>query len=769
MATTLDTARPVTDPVAPRPGVAVAWGPAAAVLVAICVSLVVLDTPVPDVLRYLAYVAWALVLPGVLVYRTLRSRPHSLFDDLVMGTALGLALEVVAWVAFTAIGVQSLLWLWPLAVAIPYLVFPSLRRRWRTPQYSHQPSLAWRLVVGGILGVAVLYIELAMMWTQGPTPAAGGTMYNLDLTYLMALAADAKHHLALHAPGVASEPMPYHFFPYAHQASGSWISGVDLPISFFRLDPVLMVSLAAAMLVLAGWRVSTKPWVGALAGALFFVVGELALSPQSVTYLGTTFAYYSWVSPSTPYGYVFAFALMAVIVSLLRGSVDGDGDASGDRPTRGAWVLFSILAVAAAGAKSTIVPILLAGLALAGLVELIRRRRIGRDLLLAGALVLGAQLFAVAVLFRFQSSGLAIDPIAWVRAGAVGSPGEQALVYAGFAITYCCYMFARVAGIPVMARLGRPWDRRASFLLGAFIAGWLGTMVFSHPGLSQNFFMSTGYGFGAVLSAMGFAALVERHRVSPRVVALIVASTAVGAYLFTWLVLAWPPPLARVTAIGLPGNPQVVSLAVLMALAGIGLGAVWWFVRRRVNSVCGVPLAGLGSVILLSGVLVAGVATLPLDARQMMRSPNWGYHTRILPVQVSSARWLRDHSAPDDLVATNDHCVYRGASDDCYSLVYWINAYAERRTLVGGWEYTNRIVDQMREAGTAALPFWDQNLLAANDAMFSAPTEAGSQRLRGHGVRWLVVNRTVGVESSELGRFAVLRHEDGPVAIYELS
>jgi hypothetical protein len=58
---------------------------------------------------------------------------------------------------------------------------------------------------------------------------------------------------------------------------------------------------------------------------------------------------------------------------------------------------------------------------------------------------------------------------------------------------------------------------------------------------------------------------------------------------------------------------------------------------------------------------------------------------------INAARWLRDHSDTDDLVATNLHCAwYTTNFDSCNPVSSWVSAYSERRVLVEGWAYTSK-------------------------------------------------------------------------------
>jgi hypothetical protein len=118
--------------------------------------------------------------------------------------------------------------------------------------------------------------------------------------------------------------------------------------------------------------------------------------------------------------------------------------------------------------------------------------------------------------------------------------------------------------------------------------------------------------------------------------------------------------------------------------------------------------------------------------------------TFVTPGTQEAGRWLRDHSDPDDLVATNAHCI--GDPDSlqgCDNRHFWFSAYSERRFLVEGWGFTDRA---HREAGQAHVnaifaPYWDQRRLADNDAAFNHPTAQSVGKLRdSYHVKWLMVD-----------------------------
>jgi hypothetical protein len=222
------------------------------------------------------------------------------------------------------------------------------------------------------------------------------------------------------------------------------------------------------------------------------------------------------------------------------------------------------------------------------------------------------------------------------------------------------------------------------------------------------------------------------------------------------LAYAGPPPQGSPLA---PLKP-LLDWSLWLAVAGLA-GAVLWPALRRLAP----ALRGRGALVALTAVLVVGAPGLIMDMDKAHERPHGGHVTTALPrSQVEAARWVRDRSSPDDVIATNAHCrsVRNGR---CDARSFWLSAYSERRVLVEGWAFAPRVA-----AFGAYRSFWDQDLLRRNDAAFTAPTADGLRELRErHGVRWLVVDRSINAaESPDLRTLARLHFDNGRVAVYEI-
>jgi hypothetical protein len=472
------------------------------------------------------------------------------------------------------------------------------------------------------------------------------------------------------------------------------------------------------------------------------------------------------------YSWVLLLPLVAVLAELV-----GRARGSAVPPVgRGAWVLAALLLAASTGAKASSVPVVVGALGFTALLLLLGRavRRDRADdpapapvgpVLGAVGLALAAQVFATAVLFAFESHGVTVDPFSGLRGyvAAEGRPaGVTALLWVAVGLAFLLSLQLRLAGVLVLLHLRR-WrlEPVQLFLLGGALAGPAIYLLVGHPGSSNQYFVRAGFAFGVILSAWGYAELLARVPWSRRATALLATGAAGFAAVATGIQLRHPvlPDAAA------PRYEAVLPLlrwaGVLLVVAAV-VGLLWPAFTGRWPG-----LAGRGGAVLLTAALVAGAPGLVLDAAAARRYPNGGAYA-VVPMpqsRVEAARWVREQSEPDDVLATNAHCreVVNGW---CDARSFWLSGYAERAVLIEGWAFAPRMVGL---PGGAYAPFWDAERLALNDAAFRTPTAEGLRRLRtGYGVRWLVADRQVAPEAPELATLADLRFDNGRLAVYRL-
>ncbi|MFJ9518988.1 hypothetical protein ACIRPK_12075 [Kitasatospora sp. NPDC101801] len=741
--------------------------------------LLAADTSPGDIARYTGYVAWGVLLPGTLVFRALRRRPYTLVEDLAFGAVTGLVLELLAWAVFMAAGIESVMPAWPLLVAVPFAAVPRLRRHWRPRGYLAS-SLGWSWAVAGTVAVSSGYLYAVFLRKYPVVPVEGHANQYVDLPYLLSLAGNAKHNFPLTFPQAAGEPLHYHWFTFVHMAMTDMVGHIDLAVVQMRLMVPALVALTLVITAVVARRLTGRAWAGPVAAVLVFLIGDFnAIYPNNVqnwTFGAPAVPLMAWASLSLTYSQPLLIALIGVVGDALRGRRErADGEAPG--LGRGVFVLTAMFALASSAAKASSLPVTVAALAFAGLMVLIGTRRIPWTVVGLGAILGAVQLFATAVLFRFESYGLQVVPFGnveryWADPLGTRSTTAQAAVVALTLVAYLLNHQLRMVGaIPLIWRRRLRMDPVQWFLLGGAVAGPAVYLVVN--GFNASYFTLAGIPFGVLLSAWGYCEVFERAALSTRAKVLLVVGTlsftalltvAVYRYADDWatfvLKLFDDGTGAKSYSVLLPALGAAAALAAIAAVLGLlwrGAGRLLPGLRRR------------GGVVLLTAALTAGAPTLVLDVAQTSQSEWMG--TALLPAeQVQAARWVRAHSSPSDVLATNSHCRsfddYGVPGEVCTNNAqsFWLSGYSERSVLVEGWAYSPRLMSEQSNA------FWDLPLLKLNEDAVYAPTAELLHRLHAeHHVRYLVVDRKVHPESALLKSLARPVYDNGRVAVYELS
>jgi hypothetical protein len=736
------------------------WLPLATTIAVTSALLIASGTSPWDIVKYIAYAVFAVILPGLIVFRLVRRQPHTFVEDVAMGAAVGLVLELAAWAVFSALGWQAWVWLWPVLLLLPTWAFRRTRWAWRSTTYPSHPSLGWSWSLAGIVIFFAGYLY-GVFYAENPiVPDSKSTVQFLDLAYQLSLAAEAKHHLPLDLPQVAGEPLHYHWFSFVHLAMGSLVGHIDLPVITMRLMVLGVCALTAVLVAVAGWRLVGRAWAGIAAAALFFVVGDFDFAAAGWPPIGTQVTFVVWPSLSMTYSWALLVALIVVAADALRTDPD---ESAAPRIGPGAYVLAAGFAIASSAAKASSLPVVVGGLALAGIAILIARRRVPWNVVLLGVVAAGAQLVAFATVFAFQRYGLSVTPLEaispfWAQYQGPRGPVKQLIVMGAVWLAFLLHLQLRGAGVIPLV-----WLRRGRlstvqwFLLGGAVTGPALHLLFS--GYAATWFTRAGFPFLVLLSAWGYTMVFERAALDRRAKIVLAVGSAAFAIVLCSIAVAFAPtryPTGRTYSQLLP----ILGLFAALTLVALAGAALWAFLRRSRPA-----LSKRGGLVLLTGVLLAGMPGLLLDVKASWGVPGGPYELKV-PVtaaRANAARWVRDHSSPDAVIATNSHCAF--PTRDCdVAQSFWLSAYAERSVLIEGWAFAPRV------QGDPGRPFWNHDLFSLNEDAFYRPTAADLQILRReHGVRYLVVARDVAPESSALASLANRVFDNGDVAVYELA
>ena len=763
------TADPATVGVAPdakpssdRMGSGRSWsGPLPGVLVVVAtlvLAMRVAGVHLGDALLFTGYVLAFLTFPGTVVWRAVAKPGPSLGNDLILGTILGLVLEAPLYVLLRLFDLTQLIYGYPVAVLAGALVVVWRRRR-------VGPVVIGRTSLWSWAGAAVAFVQILLvtnqMWSYRPIDALRAPY--VDEPFHLAIAGDLLHHFPAQMPWVEGTPLFYHWLVYVHLASAATVTHIELIVLMRSLSIALLVLLAVGGAYAAATRLTGRKWPGFVA-ALVFAMGATPdffgwtslVSPAQLAFDSVTRAFYS---PTHAFVMPLQMVLMVLVVEMIRR----------ERWQWRPWLLTVVVMVAVAGAKSSALPTIIAGLFLALVVTAGLRRKPMAGIL--GALLGSAvAVFLVAQQLFYgggtRATGIDLNGSTVQRLGILMLPeGETLPASAPLSIWVTFTVGFVLVAVPVIIGTVRGGWRRPEllFLAGTWAAGAGAMMVLSHPALSQAYFLLGASGFIAVVMAVSLSDLIPVD-LSWRDGLRIVGCAALGCLALVAVRLLVGDDMPEDGSAFTP--TLLTQLVVGLLVLAVALALVLVYARRS-------TIAALPAVVaLMLGVVLAGAPqtiALATVGPALPRAPD----TDIIgPGGVAAARFVRAHSQPDDLIATNAHCIGLPVPD-CDRRNFWIAAYAERRVLVEGWAYIDPLVVGLPSTdlnNSAYLPFWDPELLEANDAAIRHPSPVTLATLRDeHEVDWLVVDRRYPADLRGLRReLGQPRFKGGLYSVFDL-
>ncbi|XVV15834.1 hypothetical protein ACQP2X_16240 [Actinoplanes sp. CA-131856] len=730
------------------------WVPPAVAAVA---TLLWLGTPAASIAIYAAYFAVAVVLPGTLVLRALHGSRGNWPEDLGLGAAAGLVVQLIGWALAAATGARVLLPIWLALVVLLFVAVPGLRRHWRISEPRPLP-LAWSWG----MSVVLLLVVLAGV-TNLRTVALPPTTFEIyqDIYYHLALVHEMARTIPFHVPQVDGETLRYHYLSDADMASASALTGISPATVYLRLWFLPIVGTAAFVFAALARSVSGRWWTGPVAAAAV-VAGRAMLANGAVMPFGSGLPV-MLISPSQTYVMPLIALFTLIAVEALRG-----------RPLRWMWAALPVLAVACAGSKSSGLPPLVAGLVLAGLALLVKQRRVPWTA--AGLLaVAGLGMLAGLKLFAGGGAGtLQLQFLSTLRRmppyeGTIGSgdgielgglvpdgvahAGTAGRLFVAFVVLW--WVLSQAPRLLGLVLPSRDFDVAWWLLGGIVLAGVGAVWVFWHPSSSQIYFFAGTAPFGALLTVCALAGRADRFRAAAVGAALAAAAWVVVVPQIHGPVrnnfVGWGKALAE---------PFLYTAAAVIVAVAIAV-AIW---RKR--ALVALPTALVAAVVAagLAGGVSYQLASLN-DPRPKPRPA-----VAVTAAEMRAALWLGEHSGEDDLVATNVHCVPLNA-EKCNARAFWVAGLSGRRTLIESWGYSDSAVAAHGKNGLAYYfqPAPDPAVYELNQRVFAEGDAAGVRRLRDeHGVKWLFADSRAGTVSPALARVADIRFQDGPATVYEI-
>lgn len=733
-------------------------------------GLLVTDTSAAAIGRYALFLVFAVLVPGTLVHRALRGRSPLAIIDLGLGAATGLLLSLGAWAFFVGLGIGQFLWLWPLAVIVPFAAVPSLRQHWRLGGYPERsPVTSWLITAAVLLYmVAVTHGRL-----RGETLPPSANLYYIDVYWNLANAAELARQVPPEVPSVAGRTLRAHWFANAHVAASHLISGVDLPTAVFRLSDIAVIAVVFALLVAVARKATGFAWPGGVAALI--VVAPAQFMPWS-WYRPWSSAAIVGGSPSQIFCLIALLLAVHVLIDLVRGRRLGAG-----------WAVLALAVAAAPGSKPAVLPVVLGGLLVVLVLKLFWRQRVLpliaaiaimiasfvalRPLVAASSAGSGLKLFGLLAFVRPWTSYVEAYELPGTGGHVIAGLGESgAFILALLLVTTILLQYLWVlAAVPLLRREHRK-DPAVAFLAGCLLAGLAATLIIDHPGASEIYFAKTVTPLAAILAAWGLSAALPWSR-EPlwRNIGLLAGAAAAAA-----LTVGLAHRAGGGGTPAVPDLPRAIALPLAVLAAALLLGVTLWWVLRRVGAraFVGTGMAFFAAALISGSVVEAPWSSVTQFSREINSEPPPLPPYAISRHETVAARWVAENVPSHDLIATNVHCRQKKPKPFCDARAYWVAGLGEHRVLVESWAYTEENLAQIgrHKSGFPLFPFDDPELFAANEAAFYNPTPEGLASLcEDHKVRWLFADRLVGTVSPRLNELAELEFSNEDVQVYRLS
>jgi len=126
------------------------------------------------------------------------------------------------------------------------------------------------------------------------------------------------------------------------------------------------------------------------------------------------------------------------------------------------------------------------------------------------------------------------------------------------------------------------------------------------------------------------------------------------------------------------------------------------------------------------------------------------------------AKYLQDESNKNDLIATNRHCAGLEENQTCTARQFALSALSERRVLLEGWSYTTCPLSE-----PILNKYWNENFWKLNQDFLINPNAQNWEMFQKSGVDWLVVDSTR-QSASNYNDFAELVKTEGSVSLWKI-
>jgi hypothetical protein len=723
--------------------------------------------------RFIGYELAYTLLPGCLLYMALSPSPGSWLLVLTIGWPCGYALEVGTFMLTAAFDARAAFTFLPPVVATvggAYLLLGVARQSRPGLPHRHQVvrgrSAGPNRLVGAIaISLAVASFAVTHFPPSPLPPYARSVSYHPDNVFDISLAAEALHHWPMTRPWVAGEPLHYYPGVFIHAAAIDQVTGVPPSTAFLRLLPSLMLAIIFIQLWSMGELMGRSQWTGPVAVVLALATSGFGLDPYHLDLFQVTPVDLFSASPTFALGAIFLLGLLALTQTRFLGADMVGRTLTEHRPrsaplgTKRAFMMMALLVLGCGAAKAFAVAVFVGGLGLLWVSYAAMSRIVDKKLGCAVLLsISGAAVVYWALLAGGGASTMHLAPLAFVASGDTFPQVRATLESLGGSDTSLLRMPAEAAAFLIasmpLSLLGVVWMVRRRLLLSpavvlllaTFVAGVVACILFDAPGAPELYFLYYAYiavvpvAAAGVVGVWGETSAGAKRMIVKWCLALLATGSMIGV-----LVVASAGELLPDRHLVAYAVVGAAIIAVAVRLYRVIAPAV--LSRLRLLEMCGIPLLLTCSVLAPTILLASGAwKTVVRDEREIRPATASDGMTADL---YRGLLWVRDHTNPCDVLATNATWLY-----------FYYSAFAERRVFLESWG------DTTSGLTTITQPFPKRFKLNTEAVMLGRP--AALRQLGADGVGYVLVDRSHGNGSREPASTSRLVFANRALMVYRL-
>lgn len=556
------------------------------------------------------------------------------------------------------------------------------------------------LPLSGVAIATVISIPkvLTTIRSQAPSPTYPQNLYT-DLPWHISLVGNAINKPAEFFPYLLDEKLSYTWGLHGFLAWLTELNGTNAAVSVLTLWPILFAIFLPIITASFSWVMSKNK----LITFTFPILISLSISPIFTSRTALEYQSFFPISPTLEYSILLLLTYVAVIQQIFSNSnFQSQNERLNIQQAFILGLLLSVISFSLTMSKGSAGIFLIAGSS-TFLVFLLRKRSPNKNKIIAFTLFSILFGFISAnLLFIRTSGGLKWNPFSFYEGSFLNE--------LPFGVITIASAFLALIGVTIILARSKKTEL---FPIWGFIAiCWLGSLLailaFWHEGHSQVYFYLLCYPLFVFIYF--WAVILESKR--QRSVFTLPLVSGLITFWFIQLIMY--------------KNQQVFQNIIWAIVIGSFVSTIVYIFLRKGKKIEWVTLICIYCLLPFS-------TWIPKFDQSV-----WSYESdnisigTVTPGQIEILTKLRSTSSPQDVVATNRHCLeLNSVPPECDTRYFVVSAYSERQVFIEGWGYEGK--------GTGVTP----KNLQMNDEFFSNPSDGTADFLRSNNVKYLYVDKTL--------------------------